>query len=156
MEHREYILNSIYIPGILCIVHTLYTLDNILYLWEYKMYSENEILMTQRRLREFSTVTIDDRSMTNRSSIVTELNSRNIMKDQICSRCILITWRPPPYLCVTENLSDPIIYDFCIYFVIRNYWIWWRAFTNDGTEWPQPTLEKVTPGDMGLLLCIVL
>ena len=43
--------------------------------------------MTQRRFREFSTVTVDDRSMTDRSSIVTVLNSHNVMTDLICSRC---------------------------------------------------------------------
>ena len=52
-----------------------------------KPYSKNKILMTQRRLHEFSTVTIDDQSITNRSSIVTVLNSRNIVTDQIFFRC---------------------------------------------------------------------
>ena len=48
-------------------------------------YSENEILMTHCRLCGFSAVTIHDQSMTDRSSIVTVLKSRNTMTDQICS-----------------------------------------------------------------------
>ena len=52
-----------------------------------KMYSKNEILMTQSRLRDFITVIIDFRSMTDWSSIVTELNSRNVITDQIVSLC---------------------------------------------------------------------
>ena len=51
------------------------------------IYRENEILMTQRSFREFSTVMIDYQSMANPSSIVTVLNSRNIMTDHICSCC---------------------------------------------------------------------
>ena len=51
--------------------------------------------MTQRRLREFTTVTTDDRLMTNRSLIITLVNSRNFMMDQICSRCI---YSAPEYL----------------------------------------------------------
>ena len=38
-------------------------------------YRENEVLMTQRILREYSPVTINDQSMTNQSSIFTVLNS---------------------------------------------------------------------------------
>ena len=39
--------------------------------------------MTKGRLCEFSTVTIDDRSMTDWSLIFTVLNSLDVMKDQI-------------------------------------------------------------------------
>ena len=47
--------------------------------------------MTQRRLREFSNVRIDNRSMTNQSSIISVLNSRKVITDHICSRFIIIT-----------------------------------------------------------------
>ena len=43
--------------------------------------------MTNRRLGEFRIVTIDDLSMTNRSSIITVLNTGNAMTDQIFSKC---------------------------------------------------------------------
>ena len=45
--------------------------------YKFYIYSKNKILMTQRRLHEFSTVTIDEWSLTNYYFIVTVLNSRN-------------------------------------------------------------------------------
>ena len=50
---------------------------------------KKKLLMTQHRLREFSNVTIDNRSMTNRSKKFTVLYSRNIITDYICSHCRL-------------------------------------------------------------------
>ena len=46
--------------------------------------------MTKGRLCEFSTVTINDRSMTDWSLIVTVLNSCDVMTDQIFSCCRVI------------------------------------------------------------------
>ena len=53
-------------------------------------YNENEILMTQCRLREFSILTISNRSKTNRSSVVSVLGSYNVMMDQIFSHCTVV------------------------------------------------------------------
>ena len=50
-------------------------------------YSENEIMMTQRRLRELSNVSINYRPMTKQSLVVAVLSSRNVMPNNICSRC---------------------------------------------------------------------
>ena len=46
--------------------------------------------MTQRRLRESITVTIDNRSINDWSSTLSEIKSRNVMKDQIYSICSII------------------------------------------------------------------
>ena len=54
------------------------------YFWAY---SKIKTLMTQRRIREFSTVSIDYQSMTDWSSTFTVLNSRNVTKNQIWSLC---------------------------------------------------------------------
>ena len=43
--------------------------------------------MTQCSLREFITVIINDQSMTDGSSIVTVLNSRNAMKGPVVAQC---------------------------------------------------------------------
>ena len=49
---------------------------------------ENEIRLKQRSLRDFNSVTIDDLSMTNWSSILIVLKSQYDLTDQIRSLCI--------------------------------------------------------------------
>ena len=58
----------------------------------------------QRWLREFITVTFDDRSMNHWSSTVTVLNSPYVMTDHICSDCTFYSWMDHER--VTENISS--------------------------------------------------
>ena len=62
-------------------------LDVVIWTVNWLYSRENETVMTQRRLRGFSTVTIDDLLMTNKSLIVTVLKSRNITRDQSFPWC---------------------------------------------------------------------
>ena len=75
--------------------------------------------MTQRRSREFSTVTINDRSMTDWSSIITVLNSRNVMTDHICShfniRASMALYNLMSYLIPFYDIPLLLVHTFVLY-----------------------------------------